>query len=347
VPDVIGQRLADARTALESRDLRIAAVMEKAAPTAAQAGRVYRQDPGPDVEIPRGATVRVWTYGQLATPGPPEAPPAACDLAGSWTNRVNVTTTWTFRPRAPGSTTYAAEERGGCNARGTATLTGHTVRLQWSCETRFAGTYQWELDASCERGTGSLTHTGASLEGRRFASTITRVAPRSAGRPSGSDAERRLGPRALRFPAGIAGVTLNAVQPRNAPGRIDRSGLVARPARGWLADPARGIHAQMATYGSTLTPITLGVTWFPDPGQRCARPAFDVVTRTYRDPNLGQRPSSAYVMSLHPQGRAAHATLGGLGLTPQDLRRRIPEREAASILRTLLEQVAPYADACR
>jgi hypothetical protein len=95
----------------------------------------------------------------------------ACTLTGSWRNRATVTTTWTFTPQGAGR--YAARERGGCNATGTATLTGRTVRLTWSCPAGYAGLYQWELNAECTRGTGSVTHTGRRKKGTVH-STITR-----------------------------------------------------------------------------------------------------------------------------------------------------------------------------
>jgi hypothetical protein len=103
----------------------------------------------------------------------------------------------------------------------------------------------------------------------------------------------------------------------------------------------------MVFYGAQLSPIGLSVTWHPDPGEQCTRPAFDVANRMIRDPSGRERPSSSYLVSLHPQGLAARAGLGAVGLTLEELRRRIPERQAATILRALLQQVAPYAHACR
>jgi hypothetical protein len=103
----------------------------------------------------------------------------------------------------------------------------------------------------------------------------------------------------------------------------------------------------MVFYGAQFAPISLSVTWHPDPGEQCTRPAFDVVDRMVRDPSGRERPSSSYLMSLHPQGLAARAGLGAFGLTLEELRRRVPERQAATIPAALLQQVAPYAHACR
>jgi beta-lactam-binding protein with PASTA domain len=74
VPSLVGRRLGEAKTALESRELVIAPILEGTAPSAAEAERVHRQDPAPQTEIPPGTTVRVWVYGRYAAPEPP-APP--------------------------------------------------------------------------------------------------------------------------------------------------------------------------------------------------------------------------------------------------------------------------------
>jgi hypothetical protein len=64
-------------------------------------------------------------------------PTSSCDLSGAWTNTTNVTTKWTFTGRGQADT-YSAKESGGCNAEGTATLSGRNVTLNWSCAQQYA-----------------------------------------------------------------------------------------------------------------------------------------------------------------------------------------------------------------
>jgi hypothetical protein len=61
----------------------------------------------------------------------------------------------------------------------------------------------------------------------------------------------------------------------------------------------------------------------------------------------GTAPNSSYIMSLHPQGKAAQASLWQLGPSLEQLRRKVPEDTAARILASLLDQVAPYAQLCQ
>jgi hypothetical protein len=175
----------------------------------------------------------------------------------------------------------------------------------------------------------------------------------SAGPAPGSDAERRLGPDSLRFPAVIAGERLNTPHPRSFPGNpnLDSTGFVARPASGWLFSAAGAHYRQMASYGSAfygplLSHMVVTVYWSPGPGQQCARPRFEAGSRTLTTPS-GPAPSSFYWMSLHPQDKVAHAFLGQAGASLEQLRRKVPEDTAARILDTLLQQVAPYAQSCQ
>jgi hypothetical protein len=271
VPSVVGQRLAEAKAALEAVGLTVDPVLEEAAPSAGEAGRVHRQHPAPPAEVPRGTAVRVWVYGQPETQG---AGPAA-----------------------------------GGDAR--------------------AG-------AAAGRGPGPA---GTPRESA------------SAGPGPGGDAERRLGPASLRFPAAIGGASIRTSHPGNRPGQVDPGGVVARPPRGWLYGSAGAAHAQVVNYGGVLHQVALMVWWYPDPGTPCTHPAFDTRTRMVQDLSLDgrpqSRPHSSYVMSFHPQGRAVHAFLSASGRTPEELRRLVPEREASTVLGALLEQVAPYAQSCR
>jgi hypothetical protein len=120
----------------------------------------------------------------------------SCDIAGTWTNHTNVVTTWTFT-RMPNG--FHAKEGGGCNAKGTATLSGRTLTVVWRCDQGFAGTYTWELNASCTEGKGRVVHEGEKLTGRSFSSTIKRSGemgsppgpPGVGGQPSPGDPIQR------------------------------------------------------------------------------------------------------------------------------------------------------------
>lgn len=187
--------------------------------------------------------------------------------------------------------------------------------------------------------------------GRGTVPTGTPRESASVGPGPGSDAERRGGPAALRFPAAIGGAGIRTSHPGNRPGQVDPGGLVARPPRGWLYGSAGAAHGQVVNYGGVLHQVALMVWWHPDPGTPCTHPAFDTRTRMVQDLSVGgrpqSRPHSSYVMSFHPQGRAVHAFLSASGRPPEELRRLVPEREASTVLGALLEQVAPYAQSCR
>jgi len=98
-----------------------------------------------------------------------------CDIAGSWSNRVGISTTWTFQGRG---STFTATESGGCNATGTATLAGRRLTVNWSCPAGFSGIYAWTLDDSCTSGKGQVKHLGPKLKGRVEDSRITKIAPK-------------------------------------------------------------------------------------------------------------------------------------------------------------------------
>jgi hypothetical protein len=98
--------------------------------TAYKNGQVYRTGvraaPSPSQQ-PQGAPVR-----PPAPPARPESPPAALpdvDISGVWRHGPGGET-WTFTQVAPGK--YTATERGFAGARGTATVSGNTIRIEYT-----------------------------------------------------------------------------------------------------------------------------------------------------------------------------------------------------------------------
>ena len=82
-----------------------------------------------------------------------------------------------------GSTTWeiqrggAAQETGIGNATGTATLTGHVLRITFVASDQVTtGSYSWTLNANCQKGSGTLEFTGPpSRVGERHPSTVVRA----------------------------------------------------------------------------------------------------------------------------------------------------------------------------
>lgn len=73
---------------------------------------------------------------------------AVCKLAGKW--RQSVGSTWTVT--ADGTAT----EQGLGGATGRASLSGLTMKIEWSHPNGWSGTYQWLMDKTCKTGKGKL-----------------------------------------------------------------------------------------------------------------------------------------------------------------------------------------------
>lgn len=96
-----------------------------------------------------------------------ESPGGCADLSGKWNNRLSwITTIWTLTKVA--GNRYNAQEQGGCNASGPATLVGNRLRIDWRCGNS-RGTYEWNLNRDCSAGSGTLVSAIGTHE-----STLTR-----------------------------------------------------------------------------------------------------------------------------------------------------------------------------
>lgn len=98
------------------------------------------------------------------------------DATGSWTQTHSAgTSTWVLTQTGNG--TYQAEERGLGSAKGTATLSGKTLRIDFRTAhaNPFVGYYLWELDSDCASGKGKVYQTGGPLKGHSYDCTVTRV----------------------------------------------------------------------------------------------------------------------------------------------------------------------------
>jgi len=71
-----------------------------------------------------------------------------CKIAGKW--RQSVGSTWTVT--ADGTAT----EQGLGGATGKASLSGTTMRIEWSHANGWSGTYEWVMDKTCKTGKGKL-----------------------------------------------------------------------------------------------------------------------------------------------------------------------------------------------
>jgi hypothetical protein len=158
-------------------------------------GAINVATPTDDSPIPLGEGQKViaTTYGigtvgsfsedewRAAVANLPDRPPAdsatGCDDAsGSWTQTHSAgTSTWVLARTGTG--TYQAEEHGLGNAKGTASLNGKTLRIDFRTAhaSPFVGYYLWDLDPGCTSGKGKVYQTDGPLKGRTFDCTVSRV----------------------------------------------------------------------------------------------------------------------------------------------------------------------------
>ena len=111
-------------------------------------------------------TITECTYPQWVRIGQPPGgtggggnPPAGSrDISGRWeqTTPGSGTSTWKITRLSDG--TYSAEETGLGGAKGTATLTGNRLRIDFTWSGG-AGYYEWELDATYAAGQGKMVFT--------------------------------------------------------------------------------------------------------------------------------------------------------------------------------------------
>lgn len=75
-----------------------------------------------------------------------------CTLAGTWVHITEGigTTTWTI------TSDGKATETGKGYAKGTATLKGNTLRIDWKTDNGYSGYYEWPLDSNCNSDNGKL-----------------------------------------------------------------------------------------------------------------------------------------------------------------------------------------------
>src|SRR5688572_2837126 len=117
----------------------------------------------------------------IATSAAPAGAETGCALAGSWdqTTEEVGSTTWVIE--ADGS----AQEFGIGNAKGDATLSNDTLKINWGVPDReraeYAGVYEWKLNADCT-GSGTLKFTKTPAgDGREnhppYPSTVTGPPP--------------------------------------------------------------------------------------------------------------------------------------------------------------------------
>jgi hypothetical protein len=163
----------------------------------------------------------------------PAAATTECRLFGSWeqtTEQVG-STTWVIDEKGN------ATERGIGNATGHATLANNVLTIDWTTSNGYAGTYRWDLNASCG-GTGELTFTkvgqGDDRKGKSYKSTVKGPAPHEV------------------FPAG----------PKVTIAGVDRKVEVSRNASGW--EPATA-GMQLANGDRVHTGFKAGVILnYPD-----------------------------------------------------------------------------------
>jgi hypothetical protein len=108
---------------------------------------------------------------QLLTPSETPSTPSAtagCAITGDWRqSTVDVgQTTWNI------SAGGQATETGIGNAKGSATLTGQTLRIDWTTTNGYAGQYQWRLDSDCKSGSGTLVFSAGRTGS--YSSIVTR-----------------------------------------------------------------------------------------------------------------------------------------------------------------------------
>jgi hypothetical protein len=116
----------------------------------------------------------------------------ACDITqGTWTNTLPIgTTVWTF---SGGPGTYRAQESGGGNASGTATLSGNHLHVSWHAG--WKGTYDWTLSSDCTSGSGEENDDGGGGTPRHMTSTLKHNLTGGVAKPLASPTPNRTYPQ--------------------------------------------------------------------------------------------------------------------------------------------------------
>lgn len=130
----------------------------------------------------KGLRVEIPKYGIFGTLPPQGKASAAkpapiADLSGTWTHdSVGVGGTSTFVFTHKGGGRYTFTESGLGNVKGTASLIGRTLTMEWT-EGEYSGSHRYTLDEKFAVGRGTLTWTrkrAGETRGPVFKSTITR-----------------------------------------------------------------------------------------------------------------------------------------------------------------------------
>jgi hypothetical protein len=97
----------------------------------------------------------------------------SCTAIGRWDHQTEDIGGTSWRIEQGG----AATETGIGNATGTATFSGHVLRITFVASDQVTtGVYEWTLSPNCQTGSGSLTLTGpASRVGERHVSKVVRA----------------------------------------------------------------------------------------------------------------------------------------------------------------------------
>jgi hypothetical protein len=123
--------------------------------------RMFEKETGREV-----TTVRFEVAAQVADV------PARCSISGEWSqSRANGhTSIWIV------ANDGTARESGLRDAKGMAAINGDTLSLRWTANDGFAGTYVIQLDNTCDRGKGTMSHTRtpAGVAANTVLSTFTR-----------------------------------------------------------------------------------------------------------------------------------------------------------------------------
>jgi hypothetical protein len=98
---------------------------------------------------------------------PSNSPPRSNIVRIAWAGSCTAVGTWAHQTEGIGGTTWAieaggaAKETGIGNATGTATFTGHVLRITFVASDKVTtGVYAWTLAPNCRTGSGTLTFTG-------------------------------------------------------------------------------------------------------------------------------------------------------------------------------------------
>ncbi|MFC2158344.1 hypothetical protein ACFLT9_10955 [Acidobacteriota bacterium] len=101
-----------------------------------------------------------------------DAPGDCSDLSGSWKQSTDVIGSSVWVLTRTGTNRYDAKEVGLGVAKGTASLIGQNLLINWK-SAEMSGYYKWELGARCDSGEGKLKFT-EGWDNKSFDSTVRR-----------------------------------------------------------------------------------------------------------------------------------------------------------------------------